>query len=277
MSAQPERGGSADPRRFPNPDLSGRVAVITGGGRGIGATLSRRYAAAGAAVVIAGRSRESLEKTAEELRAAGGRCEWVVVDVADPEQVEAIFRRAMDAFGQLNILVNNAGIPGPTVELAELELKDWNEVLAINLTGVFLCCKVAIPLLRRAGGGKIVNIGSASGKRPLPGRTPYTASKLGLIGLTRTLAHEVGKYGINVNVISPWHVIGERLELVISRSAAARGVDPETVRKEWQGLSPFQRGVTEDDIANMALFLSSDAADNMTGQDVNISAGAVMY
>lgn len=269
--------GQPDHGRYPNPDLGGTVAVITGGGRGIGATLSRRYAAAGAAVVLAGRVREPLEEAAAAIRSADRRAEWVVADVSRPEDVAAIFARTIEAFGRLDVLVNNAGIPGSTIDLEHLALEDWLQVLAVNLTGVFLCCKAAIPLLREAGGGKIVNIGSASGKRPLRGRTPYTTSKLGLIGLTRTLAHEVGKYGINVNAISPWLVAGARLDLVVGRDAAARGVDSDTVRKEWAAQSPFERGVTEDDVANLALFLSSAAADNMTGQDINVTAGAVMY
>jgi NAD(P)-dependent dehydrogenase (short-subunit alcohol dehydrogenase family) len=131
--------------------------------------------------------------------------------------------------------------------------------------------------MRKAGGGKIVNIGSVTGKRPLADRTPYASSKLGLVGFTRTLAQEVGKYGINVNLVSPFLVKGPRLDLVIGRMAARRGVPAEVVRAEMTQQSPFARGVTEDDVANVVLFLSSSAADNMTGQDINMSAGAVMY
>ncbi|TAN34619.1 SDR family oxidoreductase [bacterium] len=273
------RGGPApaDSRRSSDPDLGGRVAVVTGGGRGLGRTLARRYAAAGAAVVLAGRGREALEETAGAIQSAGGQAEWVVADVTSVQDVDAVVARAKRAFGHLDVLVNNAGIPGPTVELERLSLEEWQEVMAVNLTGVFLCCRAAIPLMREAGGGRIINIGSVSGKRPLPGRTPYAASKLGLIGLTRTLAHEVGKHGINVNAISPWLVAGDRLDLVIGRAAAAAGVDSDSVRAEWTALSPFGRGVTEDDVANVALFLTSAAAENMTGQDINVTAGAVMY
>jgi NAD(P)-dependent dehydrogenase (short-subunit alcohol dehydrogenase family) len=258
-------------------DLTGKAAFITGGGHGLGRTLARRYAEAGASVFISGRQKEPLESCAAELRGKGAKAELVVADVSKPDDVQKSFERAVAAFGSVDILINSAGIAGPTTELADLALDDWNETLAINLTGPFLCCKAAIPIMRRAGGGKIVNIGSASGKRPLPGRTPYTASKLGLVGLTRTLAHEVGKYNINVNLISPFGVAGPRLDLVIERQAAARGIDKEAMRAELSSLSPFKRGVTEDDVANVALFLSSSAADNMTGQDINITAGAIMY
>jgi NAD(P)-dependent dehydrogenase (short-subunit alcohol dehydrogenase family) len=263
--------------RYPDPDLRGRVAVITGGGRGLGAALAKRYAGAGACVVLNGRTEEHLVKTGEEIRCRGGQAEWVSGDVSKPEDVDRLFARALEAFGTINILVNNAGIAGPTVELVDLSLEDWNETLAINLTGAFLCCKAAIPLMREAGGGKIVNIGSGTGKRPLPMRTPYATSKLGLVGLTRTLALEAGKYGINVNLISPFLVEGDRLDLVIERAAAARRVAPDVVRDELTSLSPFKRGVTEDDVASLALFLSSPAADNVTGEDINVSAGAIMY
>jgi NAD(P)-dependent dehydrogenase (short-subunit alcohol dehydrogenase family) len=263
--------------RYPDPDLRGRVTVITGGGRGLGAVLSQRYADAGACVVLNGRTEEHLVNTTEEIRTRGGQAEWVTGDVSKPEDVDRLFAHAVEAFGTVSILINNAGIAGPTIELVDLSLEDWNETLAINLTGIFLCCKAAIPLMRQAGGGKIVNIGSVTGKRPLPLRTPYASSKLGMVGLTRSLAHEVGKHGINVNLISPYLVAGERIEVVVERLAEGRGVEPEAVRSEMTALSPFKRGVGADDVANVALFLSSAAADNMTGQDITVSAGAVMY
>lgn len=271
-------GNSLEPPAGPvTVNLSGKVALITGGGHGLGRTLARRYSAAGAKVFITGRAKEPLAETADVIKRTGRGVEWSVADVSKPEDVTRSFEEAVKAFGTVNILVNNAGIAGPTTDLVDMPLDDWNEVLAINLTGAFLCCKAAIPVMRAAGGGKIVNIGSASGKRPLAGRTPYTAAKLGLLGLTRTLAHEIGKYGINVNLISPFLVAGPRLDRVIDRLAGTRGADAEVVRSEMTALSPFKRGVTEDDVANVALFLSSTAADNMTGQDINVSAGAVMY
>jgi NAD(P)-dependent dehydrogenase (short-subunit alcohol dehydrogenase family) len=258
-------------------DLTGQVAVVTGGAKGLGATLSRRFAEAGAAVLITGRDPTKLRETADQLRATGAAVDWITGDVSEIGDVQMIFEKAFTAFGSVSILVNNAGIAGPTAELVDIDLGDWNDVIATNLTGVFLCCKMAIPMMRRSGGGKIVNIASASGKRPLAMRTPYTSSKLGLIGLTRSLAHEVAKYGINVNAISPWLVEGERLDRVIQRMGEARNADPETIRRELTALSPFGRGVFPDDVANVALFLCSSAANNMTGQDINVTAGAVMY
>jgi NAD(P)-dependent dehydrogenase (short-subunit alcohol dehydrogenase family) len=260
-----------------NVSLDGKIVLITGGGHGIGRTLAYRFASSGADVLVIGRAREPLAETAEGIRRMGRRAEWMHADVSKPSDVGAAFERAMATFGTVDILVNNAAIAGPTAEIGDVTLDDWNEVLAINLTGPFLCSKAAVPIMRKAGGGKIVNIGSVTGKRPLADRTPYAASKLGLVGFTRTLAHEVGKYGINVNLVSPFLVGGPRLDGVIDRMAARRGVAAEVVRAEMTQLSPFKRGVTEEDVANVVLFLSSSAADNMTGQDINVSAGGVMY
>jgi len=258
-------------------DLTGKVAVITGGGSGIGSTLARRFAASGAKVVLGGRRERPLQQTAEMIRAAGGASEWVCTDVSKPADVDRLFERAVASYGGVDILLNNAGIAGPTAALADVSLEQWDEVLAINLTGVFLCCKAALPLMRARGGGRIINIGSGSGKRPLPLRTPYTTSKLGLVGLTRTLAHEVGMDGITVNVISPFLVAGERLDLVVERLAKARKVKPEVVREELTALSPFHEGVSEDDVAGTALYLASEEGAHMTGQDINVSSGAIMF
>jgi NAD(P)-dependent dehydrogenase (short-subunit alcohol dehydrogenase family) len=257
--------------------LDGKVVLITGGGHGVGRALAYRFASSGADVAVIGRAKQPLAETAETVRRSGRQAEWMEADVSKPADVTRAFERAVETFGTINILVNNAAIAGPTAEIGDVSLDDWNEVLAINLTGPFLCSKAAVPIMRKAGGGKIVNIGSVTGKRPLADRTPYAASKMGLVGFTRTLAQEVGKYGINVNLVSPFLVEGPRLDGVIHRMAARRGVPAEVVRTEMTQLSPFKRGVTDEDVANVVLFLSSSAADNMTGQDINVSAGGVMY
>jgi NAD(P)-dependent dehydrogenase (short-subunit alcohol dehydrogenase family) len=173
--------------------------------------------------------------------------------------------------------VNNAGIAGPTAPLAEVSLENWNETLAVNLTGVFLACRAALPYLRRAEHGKILNIGSVTGKQPLPNRAPYAAAKLGVVGLTRTLAHEVGPSGISVNVISPWLVEGPRLREVLESMSRERGVTPDQLRAEMTEGTAFKHTVSEEDVVEVALFLCSAAANNLTGQDLNVAAGAVMY
>ena len=180
--------------------------------------------------------------------------------------------------GHFEILVNNAGVAGPTAPLGDITLEEWNETVAVNLTGVFLACKAALPYLSVLEHGKIVNIGSVTGKQPLLNRTPYAAAKLGVVGLTRTLAHEVGPYGISVNVISPWLVEGARLEdgrrIDVERARAhARRVARRDDRGHRIQANGERRGRRRD-----TLFSSvRRAANNLTGQDINVAAGAVMY
>ncbi len=260
-----------------DPTFSGRRSVVTGGGQGIGAAIAKGLAARGAHVVVSGRRKATLEAVCAAITADGGSAEPCVGDITDPLHVDQLMATAGGSSGVIDILVNNAGIAGPTAPLAEVTLADWNETLAVNLTGVFLACKAALPYLGRSEHGKIVNIGSVTGKQPLPNRTPYAAAKLGVVGFTRTLAHELGPSGISVNVISPWLVGGERLDTVIGTMAKERGVSADELRAEMTAGTAFKRTVAEEDIVAMTLFLASTAANSITGQDINVSAGAVMY
>jgi len=257
--------------------LLGASAVVTGAGQGIGAAIARGLAANGAHVVLNGRRAELLEAVCDEITGAGGSAEAFPGDVTDFAHLELLMARAAGPRGVLDILVNNAGIAGPTARLVDVSLADWNETIAVNLTGVFLACKAALPYLRRGPHGKILNIGSVTGKQPLPNRAPYAAAKLGVVGLTRTLAHEVGPDGISVNVISPWLVEGGRLEAVLASMSKERGLTPDELRDEMTEGTAFKRAVSEEDVVEMAVFLCSSAANNMTGQDINVAAGAVMY
>ncbi len=259
------------------PDLSGRRAVVTGGGQGIGAAIGKALAHAGAHVVLSGRREATLEAVCAAITADGGSAECCVGDVTDPEHLERLMALAGGSGQAFEILVNNAGIAGPTAPLANVSLADWNETIAINLTGVFLACQAALPYLERSGRGRIVNIGSVTGKQPLVNRTPYAAAKLGVVGLSRTLAHELGPVGISVNVVSPWLVEGERLDDVVTTMSRERGLTPEELRAELTQGTAFKRPVNEADVVATTLFLCSDAADSLTGQDINVSGGAVMY
>lgn len=257
--------------------LAGRTAVVTGAGQGLGRDIAVRFAEAGAAVVLAARSAEKLAAVAREITASGGRALALPADVSDEASVLALRDRVERELGEVDVLVNNSGIAGPTAPLWEQPLAAWEETLAVNLTGVFLMCKAFLPAMIVRGRGSVVIVGSMTGKRPLPGRTPYAASKTALVGLLRTLCWDLGESGVRANLISPGPIAGPRLEGVIASQAQARGAAPEEVRRSLASVSPLGRFVDGAEIAEAALFLASDAAAAITGEDLNISAGAVMY
>lgn len=258
-------------------ELSNKVALVTGGTSGLGAAQSRLLAGQGTRVIIGGLEEGRDDAFLAELREAGSEVTFVTLDVTKPADVEAAFALADETYGGVDILVANAGIGGPTAALVDVSLEDWQTALDVNLTGPFLCCKSAIPQMQRKGWGRIVIIGSTTGKRPMALRTPYAASKLGLVGMARSLAHEVGRSGITVNVISPYDVEGPRIEGIFERAAARQGVDKSVVRAAETARTAIGRLVFPEDVARTVLFLCSDAAAAITGQDINVSSGAVMY
>ena len=173
--------------------------------------------------------------------------------------------------------MNNAGVAGPTALCEDVKLSEWEETMVVNLRGPFLCARAALPIMKAQRWGRIINIASISGKRPLPRRTPYTSSKLGLIGFTRTLAAEVGPYDITVNAISPGATKGPRIDAVIKNLAFAEGKHENEIAAGLVRDAALGRFVEAADVAALVVFLASDAARNMTGQDFNVSAGLVMY
>ncbi len=258
--------------------LEGIVAVITGAGRGIGREIALAYAAEGADVVLAARSGDALEQTAGRVREEHGREALVVpTDLLDPAQIEALETAARERFSRVDVLVNNSGVSGPTKLLWETDPEEWRETIAVNLTGVFLCCRAFLPGMVERGAGSIVSVGSIIGKRPVWGRTPYAASKLGLVGLTRTLATEAGPYGVRVNSISPGAVEGERLDQVLSAQAKRSGATLEEAKAQFASLAPLERLTTPSDVAAAAVFLASPASEGITGEDLNVNAGLVMH
>jgi NAD(P)-dependent dehydrogenase (short-subunit alcohol dehydrogenase family) len=257
--------------------LTGRVALVTGAGRGIGRAIANRLAADGATVVLAGRSVEALEAACEEIARAGGRCAVVPVDVREEESVAELALLAREQCGPVDLLVANSGIAGPTDELWRLSLEDWQETLRVNLTGVFLVCRALAPAMVTRRSGSIVVIGSSTGKNPLPRRTPYAASKTGLVGLVRALAWELGPHGVRVNLVSPGATDGERLDAVIARQADGGGRSPEVVRAALIESSPLARLTSAQDVAAVVAFLAGDGAAAITGEDVNVSMGSVMH
>jgi NAD(P)-dependent dehydrogenase (short-subunit alcohol dehydrogenase family) len=254
--------------------LSGQVALITGGGRGIGRAIALRFVSEGAAVMLAATKREPLEATAAEIRKAGGRAATAVVDVADEAAVKAVVAATLGELGRLDILVNNAGVGGPTLRVVDMERADWDRTLAVNVTGAFLCSKHAIPHMVARMSGRIINITSIAGLMGYPLRSPYAVSKWGMIALTRTLAGELGEHGITVNAIAPGAVRGERVEGVIAARAAALGRPAADVERElFVDPTALKRMVGADDVAATAAFLASNDAANITGETISVSAG----
>ena len=252
--------------------LPDRIAVVTGAGQGIGRDIALAFAAEGARCVLVGRRAEPLVAVERAIEANGGTAFAVPGDVASEADVQRVFAAALDRFGRIDVLVNNAGIAGPIAPIDKIALDGWLRTIAINLTGPWLCCRAAALAMAPRGSGRILNVGSISGKRPLANRTPYCASKMGLLGLTRALALELGAANINVNCISPGAVRTERLELLAEQAK----VPLQDFLKGVASVSALRRISEGSDIAALCVYLASDAARNITGQDFTVDAGTFM-
>lgn len=254
-----------------------RVTVVTGAGAGIGRSLARAFAEQGDTVVLAARRVDKLEETARWIQSQGGDALVVPTDVTDQGSVSALADTVGGRLGRVDVVVNNSGIGGPAAALTQVDEQDWLATFDVNVHGVFRVTRAFLPAMIEAGGGSIVTIGSISGKRPVPERAAYTTTKMALVGFTRTLAHEVGRHGIRVNLISPGFVEGPRLDWVVAQQAQGRGIPEEEVRREMRHLSPLRRLTGADDVAAAAVYLASAGAAAITGVDLNVDSGVTMY
>jgi NAD(P)-dependent dehydrogenase (short-subunit alcohol dehydrogenase family) len=193
-----------------------------------------------------------------------------VADVSDLTAVDRLFDEALRELGGLDVLINNAGIAGPTGPVEDVTPDAWNHTIAVNLSGQFYCIRRAVPLLKQAGGGSIINISSAAGIMGYPLRTPYAASKWAVVGLTKSLAMELGPSGIRVNAICPGSIEGERMQQVIAAEAQVRGTDPVSLRKSYEKQNSLRTFIAPEDIANMILFTCSDAGAKISGQALSV-------
>jgi len=249
-------------------DLSGRTALITGGGSGLGAAIATALHAAGADVVLVGRSAEPLQRVAERL---GERAKSLIADVADPASIEALAGELEGT--EVSILVNNAGIAGPVAALTDIDVAEWDEVFDVNVRGTFLMCKAFLPAMTARGAGDVINIASVSGKRPLAHRTPYCASKMAVIGLTSTLAFEVGPSGVSVNSLSPGPVAGPRMERNFRLEAERSGTSRDEAERAFVSRAALNRMVTEEEVGEAVVAML--AMRGMCGADIDLSAGMV--
>ena len=258
--------------------LKDKVAIITGGGQGIGKAIAKAFVSEGATVVLAARTLSNLEKAAKEFEAMGGKAKAIQTDVSDEKQVIHMVDETIKAFGKIDILVNNSGIGGPTANVVDLKLEEWNEILAIDLTGSMLCAREALKHMIPRKSGIVINLGAeggrtGDGRSGYPMRAAYCCAKMGVIGLTETLAQEVGEYNIRVNCISAAAVKGERFIRVIQGRANALGISfEESMSREMRNYS-LLRPTEEYELGNVAVFLASDESSAITGQTIVAHCG----
>lgn len=240
--------------------------VVTAAATGIGRVITETLLAAGAKLHVCDIDEQALAA----LQKAHPTIGVTVADVANPAAVEQLFVDAQTTLGGLDLLVNNAGIAGPTGPIETLTIEEWERTLAVNITGQFLCAQRAVPQLKAAGGGLVVNLASAAGVFGFPNRTPYAASKWAVIGFTKSLAMELGPDNIRVNAICPGLVEGERIDRVIAAKAAAEGRTLEETTAQITRQNSMRTFVTAQDVANMILFLASPAGSKISGQSLQI-------
>jgi NAD(P)-dependent dehydrogenase (short-subunit alcohol dehydrogenase family) len=250
--------------------LEGRHAVVTGGGRGIGAAIAVALAEQGARVTLMGRDRVRLEAQAHALAAHA-----VTVDVANPDSVTAAFARAEQAGGPLEILVNNAGMV-TTAPFVRTELAAWGQMLGVNLTGTYLCCRQVIPGMLERGYGRVVNIASTAGLTGYAYVTAYCAAKHGVIGLTRALALETARRNVTVNAVCPGYtdtdIVGEAVATIVRKT----GKSADEARAALVARNPQQRLVRPEEVANAALWLCLPGAEAITGQAIAVAGGEIL-
>lgn len=255
--------------------LAGKVAIVTGGGRGIGRAIARRFAAEGAAVLVAARTETELRAVVSEITQSGGRAVYVAGDVAQENECARIVAVAREQLGPIDVLVNNAGHYGPVKPVEEIATEEWDRVISVHLRAAFMLTRAVLPEMYERSAGAIVNISSLSAKAAFPWGAAYAAAKAGMLALTRTTAAESARRGVRVNAICP----GPVTETKMSKDLGATLADRLGVSEKDQLAGFLQsilqgRGQTAEEIAAAALFLASDQASAMTGQSINVDGGA---
>ncbi len=246
--------------------LADLKVLITAAGSGIGWATAAAFQAAGARVHICDNAPEALEAA----RRAKPEISSSLVDVAEPDGVDRLFDEALAALGGLDVLVNNAGIAGPTGPVESIEPEDWRRTIAVNLDAAYLCARRAAPVLKGQGHGALVNISSTAGLYGYPQRSPYAAAKWAIIGLTKSLAGEFGPHGVRANAVCPGAVEGPRMDRVIAAEAEATGREPASVRDGYTRQSAMGSFIAPEEIADAVIFLSSPAAAKINGEAISV-------
>ena len=237
----------------------GLRVLVTAGGAGIGRAIAQTFRDHGARVHTSAIAPKTRPDT--------------LADVAVLAQVEKLFQEVQKNLGGLDVLVNNAGIAGPTGKVEDIKPEDWDRCIAVDLNGMFYCTRKAMPLIKAAGGGSIINLSSAAGRLAFPMRTPYSAAKWAVVGFTESLAAEAGPDKVRVNCIQPGIVEGDRIDRVIAAKADRLGTSFENIKNQMLAGVSMQTTVSAQDIANMALFLASDAGKHISGQALAVCGG----
>lgn len=252
--------------------LEGMRVLVTAGASGIGLEIVRAFHAEGAAIVACDIDQAALDTRAGELP----EITWLKADVADRGAVEQLFDKALGHLGGLDVLVNNAGIAGPTGRVEEIAPEAWDETLQVNITGQFNCARLAVPHLRQSANPSIVNLSSAAGRLGFPMRSPYAASKWAVVGFTKSLSMELGPDGIRVNALLPGSIDGPRIRSVFENKAKAKGVSVEDVTETALSATSLGRLVPPGHIASMAVYLASSLGSTVSGQAISVCGDVQM-
>jgi NAD(P)-dependent dehydrogenase (short-subunit alcohol dehydrogenase family) len=254
--------------------LKDKVAIVTGGGTGIGKAISLALANEGAAVVLVARDLSRLEQAAKDIKSRGGKAKAIQADISDHEQVKRMIAQTIKDFGQIDILVNNAARGTfNNADVVDMDPKEWHDSLAINVTGMMLCSREALKYMIPHKSGNIVNISSVAGMSGVPKESPYAVSKWGVIGFTETLAIEAGRFGIRVNCISPGATRTQEFEDWVKVSAADAGISYEEMMGKITDNNALKRIAEPSEIAACVVFLASDDSSAMTGHNLVASCG----
>jgi NAD(P)-dependent dehydrogenase (short-subunit alcohol dehydrogenase family) len=252
--------------------ITGLRVLVTAGANGIGREIARAFVGEGARVHVCDVDKDALGA----LRQSDPKITQSMADIADRSDVDRLFEDAFGVLSGLDVLVNNAGIAGPTGRVEEIAPADWDRCLAINITGQFNCARLAVPYLRKSKNASIVNLSSAAGRLGFPMRTPYSASKWAVVGFTKSLAMELGPVGIRVNAIQPGIVEGERIRRVFEAKAKARGISFEQMQEDALSLVSMRTMVTPQQLADAILFICSPRGRTISGQTISICGDTQM-